>query len=127
MEPQDQLILNAGGIQVRIEYRRSQGDEGWTFHVYGNIPAVEILRFDCFMKNPHYHYYIPEGKNEVHAMDKSEIPVPLEWTLTQLKTHLRAMIQHAGYGPAAMAIDQAALAAALSGAETKIVGLKPSV
>jgi len=126
MKPQDGLVLEAGGIQLRIEYRRSQGDEGWTFHIYRKTPEAEVLRFDCFKKNPHYHYYAPEGKNEVHAMDKSEIPIPLEWTVTQLKTRLAAMIEHAGYDASAVAVDQEAVAKALSDSEKEIKGLEPS-
>ena len=127
MKPQDELILEGGGIQVRVEYRLSRGDQGWTFHVYGKEKGkkMELLRLDCFERNPHYHY-APGGKNEVHDMDKKEITVPLKWAMTQLKTQLPAMIRHAGYGTVAQAVDQEAVAQALAKVEKEIERLKPS-
>ncbi|MFQ5903145.1 MAG: hypothetical protein ACE5JO_05585 [Candidatus Binatia bacterium] len=127
MKSQDELILDNRGIQVHVEYRHVGGDEGWTFHVYGieKRNEVELLRFDCFKRNPHYHYD-PSGKNEEHDMDKEKIPEPLGWVMTQLKTQLPAMIEHAGYGDIARAVDQNAMAQTLAKLEKEIERFKPS-
>ena len=55
-------LVPAGAVTFGLEYRTNVGtmnDEGICIHVYGNdIPGEdkELLRFDCFRINPHYHY-----------------------------------------------------------------------
>ena len=125
MKPQNELVVENRGIQVRIEYRHAVGDEGVTFHVYGKEKEkkVEVLRFDCFEKNPHDHYD-PSGKNEQHLLDKKKIHDPLAWVMTQLKSQLSTMVEHAGYRDIARAIDQKATAEALAKLEKEIGRLK---
>src|SRR5438046_2754172 len=41
-------------------------DFGASLHVYGASDDVEYLRFDCFDKEPHYHYIkADEGANVI--------------------------------------------------------------
>ncbi len=123
MKLEDKLTLESSGLQVLIEARHSGGgDEGVTFRVYGikeGNNKVELLRFDCFKKNPHYHYD-PTGKNELHSFDRKKTPNPLEWVLAQLKCQLPAMIQHAGYAGIARATDQGLVANGLEKMEGDI-------
>ena len=72
-----------------------------------------MLRFDCFKKQPHYHYD-PAGRGETHNFHRDQIPDPLTWVMGQLSTQLPAMVEHAGYGPIAAAVDQPAVAADLA-------------
>jgi hypothetical protein len=53
------LIVGGGGIRVEIDYSRRGSDAGLRFRVYeetSNTPS-ELLRFDCFQKRPHFHYF----------------------------------------------------------------------
>lgn len=125
MASKDELVLESGEIQVRVEYRHSRDDEGLTFHIYGSDKGkrLELLRFDCFKHHPHYHY-APSGKNEQHTIDKKKIPDPLAWVLDQLKTELPAMIEHAGYSDIASAVDQKGVAGAIVKIEKGIENLR---
>lgn len=126
MASRDKLVLESGEIQVRIEYRHSGTDEGLTFHVCGRKDKgkeIELLRFDCFKKHPHYHYD-PSGKNEQHAIDKKKIPDPLAWVLELLKTELPQWIERAGYSDIARALDQNHLARAIVKIESGIESLR---
>ena len=122
MKLNENLVLERCGLQVLIEARRAGGDQGVTFRVYGvdeKRNKVELLRFDCFKKNPHYHY-APMGKNEEHRFARGETPDPLEWVLAQLKSQLPKMIEHAGYAAIARATDQTLVADGLAKLETDI-------
>jgi len=124
MQP-DKIEFMEGGIRVIVEARRSGGgDWGVTFRVFGDAgeKKVELLRFDCFKKNPHYHYD-PAGKSETHNFDCNEIPNPLTWVMRQLGTRLPALIEHAGYDDIAGVVDQAAIAEDLARLEPDIVQL----
>ena len=47
-----------GRFSFSIEHRDLGSDCGPCIHVYGPTPHSsheEILRFDCFAKDPHYH------------------------------------------------------------------------
>ena len=46
---------------------------------------VQLLRFDCFDNDPHYHYD-PDGKNDMHHLSRDEVPDPLGWSLEQFVT-----------------------------------------
>ena len=66
---------------------------------------VELIAFDCFRLNPHYHYG-PRNKNERIFMDTTLGDDSLEWVLDQFKGRkLPAMIEGAGYPTAAATLD----------------------
>jgi hypothetical protein len=46
-----------GRFRIRLVYRRNDIDEGLTVHVFGPAGGrdEEMLRFDCFRAQPHYH------------------------------------------------------------------------
>ena len=76
----------------------------------------ELLRFDCFDQEPHYHY-APLEKNERRFLDKTTAGNPLGWALKQLRTRLPEMLEHAGYGDVASRLDRELVAAKLDEAE----------
>jgi hypothetical protein len=112
-EKTDPIIIEAAGMRMTVDYRRSGGDdEGLTFDI--TVAGTEdegkrILRFDCFKKTPHYHVG-PSGKYPVRNMKDEGIEDPIRWSLAQLKTRLAAMIMEAGYEDIAAKIDQKAIA-----------------
>jgi hypothetical protein len=100
-------VIHAGPIDFAMSYRQEiMDDQGLCLQVYSKVGDhdTEILRFDCFDQNPHYHYG-PANKNERIFMDKTTTGNPLGWTLKQLRTRLPQMIQRAGYEDIAESLD----------------------
>jgi hypothetical protein len=108
--------VEAGPVKFALQYRDEiMDDQGLNIQVMSDIDGreVEILRFDCFDQNPHYHYG-PEKKNERINLDKTTGGNPVGWTITQLRTRLPDMIRRSGYEDIANELDnyqQAALVA----------------
>jgi len=74
---------------------------------------TELLEFDCFWNNAHYHYG-PRNKNHRINFDMTVVDDPLEWTFEQLeKGRLPAMIERAGYPGVAADLDTDRIAAVL--------------
>jgi hypothetical protein len=116
-------IFEAGNIRFGLEMRRlMNGDGGLAVHVLADvggskgktyIEETELLAFDCFWQNPHYHYG-PRNKNHRTNWDLTIIGDPLEWTFEQFENRkLGAMIERAGYPGIAADLDPEQIAAAL--------------
>ena len=109
-------IFEAGNIRFGLEMRRQTGgDGGLAIHVLADLAGTpgrvfteetELLAFDCFREDPHYHYG-PRNKNHRIFWDKTLITDTLGWTLEQFKTKkLAAMLNRAGYPGVAADLDQ---------------------
>ena len=106
----DEKVFHVGGVELRVDNRSLGEDGGPTVRVFGKADGenIQLLRFDCFRKNPHYHYD-PSGKNDHRKLDKETVPDSVAWTIEQLGTHLAEMINTAGYTSVADQVDQAAV------------------
>ncbi len=72
-------------------------DFGATVHVCDVSDGVEHLRFDCFDKEPHYHYIKnSEQGNLICRIDEVAEGDPIEWTLGRLRQRLPDMLDLAG-------------------------------
>lgn len=101
-------IIEAGVIRFGLEYRVFEGDQGLAIHVLGDVAGheIELLAFDCFQNNPHYHYG-PRNKNIRLYWEKTVTPDTLYWTLEQFKgKKLPVMIRKAGYPGIAEELDE---------------------
>ena len=98
--------IEAGAVTFALQYRALMPDQGVSIQVVGDVAGEEkeLLRFDCFDQNPHYHYG-PGAKNERHPMDKTTAGNPVGWTLKQLRAKLPEMLKHAGYEEVANRLD----------------------
>lgn len=94
-------------LRITVEHRRTPDDEGAAVRVFGRVGNQEkqVLRFDCFVIDPHYHYD-PDGNNELHHMNDEGIVDPVEWTLHRLERNLAEMIRRAGFGSLADQVNQ---------------------
>ncbi len=103
--------LEVGGVLLEIDYRRTGDDRGPSVKVFGDVGGerVQLLRFDCFDSDPHYHYD-PTGTNTMFHLDPLTMGCPVAFTLDQLARNTRAMVEQAGFAEAAERIDQAELA-----------------
>lgn len=116
-------IFEAGNIRFGLEMRRlKNGDGGLALHVLADIGGskgkayveeTELLAFDCFWNNAHYHYG-PRNKNHRLNFDLTVVDDPLEWTFEQLENRkLGPMIERAGYPGIAADLDVELIASVL--------------
>jgi len=133
MTTEEQVISIAAGDLLQLDVIPNRqipttGNFGPTFKVWvadgkevERTGPVEVLRFDCFDQDPHYHY-MPGWPDERSAgekwpMDPSMIgDLPL-FVLHQLKTYLPEMLKHAGFPETARALDMAPVRVALDAAQ----------
>ena len=105
-------VIEAGNIRFGLEMRTVEPDGGPAIHVLADVAdqEIELLAFDCFRINPHYHYG-PRYKNERIFIDTTLVDDSLDWVLAQFKDgNLPAMIERAGYPTIAAGLDRALVA-----------------
>lgn len=77
-----------------LTYRDVDVDRGPTIHVFGPVNGTreEILRFDCFEKNPHYHLgWSYRDERFVKIND----PEPFQWAIECLKNSFEDFVARA--------------------------------
>ena len=116
-------VFHVGGVELHVDNRTLGADGGPAVRVFGDVEgkAVQLLRFDCFRKNPHYHYD-PSGKNDQRHLDKATVPDSIGWTIEQLGHSLAEMITTAGYNSVAVKVNQAAVTVVLPEVEAIMRG-----
>ena len=94
----DVNIIGTGRIKFGLEYRDLLSDQGVCINVFGEVGGedVELLRFDCFDNEPHYHYG-PENQNERLMLDITTEGGSLDWVLNKFSERLPEMIERGGY------------------------------
>ena len=108
-----EAVIEAGNIRFGLEMRTVEPDGGPAIHVLADVAdhEIELIAFDCFRINPHYHYG-PRYKNERIFIDTTLVADPLRWVLAQFKDgNLPAMIERAGYPTIAAGLDRPLVAA----------------
>src|SRR5262245_4208472 len=87
--------IEFGRFRIRAIHRRVDGDEGITVHVFGPVGAKveEVLRFDCFLRHPHYHL---GWSYRFEPFTSIEATSPLEWAMEQLEHHANEFLARAG-------------------------------
>jgi hypothetical protein len=113
----------AGNVELRVENRTLGEDGGPAVEVFADVDGapVQVLRFDCFQRDPHYHYD-PSGVNDKRDLSPDQVPDPIAWTLEQLRHHLPEMIRTAGFESTASNVDQTAVAGVLPEVESIMRG-----
>jgi predicted DNA-binding ribbon-helix-helix protein len=116
--PADMPGLQASGLCFAVEYRNTRTDRGPSLQVLGDVDGkrVQLLRFDCFENEPHFHYD-PQGKNNRIFLNKTRVSDPIAWSMDYLRGNFASLIRIAGYSGLADRLDEAALTAALPGVE----------
>lgn len=114
--------LSAGGFEFVMENRDQRADEdgGPSLQVLGmvNGARVELLRFDMFRVQPHYHY-APDGKNLRYSLDPLLVDDGIAWALALISRKLPQLLAKAGYEDLATAQALAGVAAALPDIERR--------
>jgi len=116
--PADMPGLEASGLRFSVEYRNTRTDRGPSLQVLGDVDgkSVQLLRFDCFENEPHFHYD-PEGKNNRIFLNMARVSDPIAWSMDYLQGNFTSRVRIAGYGRLADRLDETALTAALPGIE----------
>ena len=106
----DNQAIQAGGLTFYPEYRNFGGDRGPSIRVFGDVDgnAKQILRFDCFENDPHYHYD-PTGMDAFHRIDRAVSPDTVAFALVMIRDNIAAMTKAAGYAELADSIDAKAV------------------
>ncbi|MYB95202.1 hypothetical protein F4Y43_15230 [Candidatus Poribacteria bacterium] len=119
----NEKVFHVGGVELHVDERNFGADGGPSVRVYGETDGknIQLLRFDCFRKDPHYHYD-PSGKNDQRHLDKASVPDSVAWTIEQLAQNLVEMIHTAGYSSVADTVDQTAVAQVLPEVESLMRG-----
>ncbi len=98
--------------------------QGVCIQVTGNVGGkeTELLRFDCFDIDPHYHYG-PENKNERIMLDPTTTGNTIGWTISQLRSKLPDMLVRSGYEELAKQVDANLVGQKLDEVETTARGM----
>ena len=118
MATEQGLTIEVGGLRFNARYSNTNTDRGPSLRIYGDVDdkPVQLLRFDCFEHQPHFHYD-PEGKNNRIFLDTERASDPIAWTIDYLRGNVASLVRIAGYGQCADQLDEAALTAVLPGVE----------
>jgi cystathionine beta-lyase len=87
------LVETLGPIRLEVEHRSPGPAGGPTLRVKRTSDGHELLRFDCFAHEAHWHLD-PDGRDEV-----TPLPLALEaldWTLAELRRDLVGYLAKAG-------------------------------
>ena len=111
-------VVEVGNIRFGLEFRELPRlkARGMAIHVLSDVAGqeIELLAFDCFDRNAHYHYG-PRNRDMRHYWDRTLVPDPLRWVLDQFKDgKLPQMIEWAGYPNIAAEVDTRLLATKLA-------------
>jgi hypothetical protein len=91
--------VTLGRFRFAVVYRHAGGDEGRTIHVFGPTRAeaeAEVLRFDCFKGQPHYHLGFSNRDVPFIPIDAAD---PFAWALAELGNHSADLLNRAGALP----------------------------
>lgn len=104
------IFIQAGEMIVfEVEFREFGSDRGPACRVLG-LTTAQMLRFDCFEVDPHYHFD-PDGKNVVMHLNPKDNNIA--WAIDCIERNLPTMIRLAGYPETAEKIDMVAVKAVL--------------
>ncbi len=91
--------FNLGALRLHLGDRTGNGSGGPEIRVYGPTTSGhssrQLLRFDCFRDEPHYHYD-PDGHDDKIDLLGADADDSIGWSLLQLRQNLPEMIRRAG-------------------------------
>ena len=110
----------AGALQFHAEDRSTGRDGGPSLQVYCTDAGspVQILRFDMFRNQPHYHY-APMGQDLRYNLDPLTLDDGIGWVIGLLGSKLPQVLAKAGYEQLATPENVSAAMAALPEVERR--------
>ena len=142
MQSKSKTTIRADSIQFNILYCHiDAGDtnpdpntcsrSGWnptqgvSIVVQDSSTEKDLLRFDCFPVDPHYHYD-PTGTDTCIMIDKNTIDNPINWSIHQLRNHLPDMLDRSGFPDIAKSLNKNIVASTLKKVASTAKGLVES-
>ena len=142
MQIKNGSTITAGNIQFKILYCHiDTGDtnpdpnacsrSGWnptqgiSILVQDSFLGKDLLRFDCFPVDPHYHYD-PAGIDTCIMIDRNTIDNPINWSIHQLKDYLPDMLVRSGFSDTAEALNRKLVTSSLKKVATTAKDLAES-
>jgi hypothetical protein len=116
------MEVELGPIRFVVEHRQVSADGGPTLMVFDSVRGRELLRFDCFVRGPHWHVD-PGGRNVIQKLETGVDPI--EWTLAELRRELSAYLSRAEFTED-LPLDPTARGAALNEVEKALRNPPPS-
>ena len=94
-------LVECGGLQFEATFRAPAGA---TLRVFADVDGhvTELLRFDDFIEEPHYH--VPAA-GDPRPFDSAALGEPLSWFMTELRDHLGELLTEAGFGGVLPGVD----------------------
>ena len=87
--------FGVGRFTLGLQHRDLGEQHGPAIHVFGPVKdkQEEILRFDCFNVDPHYHLAWSYEKRPFIPIDSE---APFQWALETLRKDVRELLTAAG-------------------------------
>jgi hypothetical protein len=106
--------LRPGLLRASVRRREVGEDGGLSLELSGAVAGepAELLRFDLFRRDPHYH--VPASDPAQIDLDPARDGDPLEFALTCLRERLPALLERAKFPELARAVDAVSPAALLA-------------
>jgi len=102
----DKVKVPLGGLQFEVLNREVGEDHGMSIEVYAESDLdTQLLRFDCFHDDPHYH--VPPSAPGQLNIDKEKHGDGLNWSLEKIRDSVVPLIKQAGFTDVAQNLDQA--------------------
>jgi hypothetical protein len=103
--------LASGRLRVRVRRREVGDDGGVSIELAGATGGepTELLRFDLFRRDPHYH--VPASDPAQIDLDPARDGEPLEFALTCIRERLRELLDRAKSPELARAVEASAASA----------------
>ena len=87
----------AAGTAARDGSEELFNDYGPTLHVLAASDHAEHLRFDCFAKEPHYHYFRTADRSQIlRRIDQYAEGDPALWAIERVRARLPEMLEYCG-------------------------------
>ena len=122
--------VQLGGLEFVCMHRNTSEDGGATIEVYGDVDGqpMQVLRFDCFHKDPHFHYAPGDRERNLQFhLDSKMAPKALDWAFEQIRENIPEMLLIAGFKPLAAQVDRRALAFGWSKVRSALKETEPKV
>ena len=102
LEGSEAIGMDIGGLRFSASFRAPAGA---TLRVSAQVAGEwqELLRFDDFVEQPHYH--VPAGAGAT-MVDREAAGAPLDFFLAQLRDHLHEMLVQGGFSVILGAVDE---------------------
>jgi hypothetical protein len=98
---EDAGVVESGRLRFEATFRAPAGA---TLRVFGEVEGhqEELLRFDDFVEDPHYH--APADGDQI-AFDRTAKGEPLVWFVAQIRDHLAELLTQAGFSAVLAGVD----------------------